>query len=81
MRRFGKHRQSTTICFMCDHESSYVYSDICEKTSCLGESLVLYLHISDLGTLSQEFSSCKSGQEMLSCDFDDQTCGNTTAHV
>ena len=41
MRRFGKHRTSTTMCFMCDLESSYVYSHVCEKTECLGENLVL----------------------------------------
>jgi hypothetical protein len=63
------------VCFMCEYESSYVYSYVCVKTSFLDDQLVRWFHFSIFGTLSQECCG-KTGQEMESCDFSDQTCVN-----
>jgi hypothetical protein len=68
------------VYFLCVHESSYVYSYVCAKASCLDDKLVRYLHISVFGTLLQECCS-KAGQEIQSCDFAGQTCANGSAHV
>ena len=68
------------VCFMCEHESSYVYSYVCVKTSFLDDQLVRWFHFSIFGTLSQECCG-KTGQEMESCDFSDQTCVNGSVNV
>jgi hypothetical protein len=68
------------VCFVCVYESSYVYSYVCPKESCLDDKLDHWLHISTFGTLSQE-CCWKTGQEIQSCDFTGQTCTNTSAHV
>ena len=57
------------MCFMCAHESSYVYSHVCSKAPCFDDNLVLELHIIDFGTLLQQ-SPSKSRQDMLRVIFE-----------
>jgi hypothetical protein len=64
---------------MCVHETSYVYSDECVKSSCFDENLVRYLHFRVFWTVSQEYRH-NDGHDMLSCDFSVQTCVNTSTH-